>query len=245
MIAAKTILILALCSTLAAAQYVEPDWWPRIASEDTTGTLRRCARKVAAGVLPVDGSACSLNPKICFFDTQQCTGVGPHPVTKCDCDNAIWDCDPEPCPPPPVGGCASQADCAGFELCFAEDDSFCGICQPSFDCSTDTDCLGSGSVCDDRRQTCLCSGGGLTCNAACASSADCGLGDICSLPDGHCVPTTCLIDATCIDHFACSSAGGTECERRTCLADPDCIDGGFCVKGKCYAERGFCSPPPP
>eukprot|EP00545_Synedropsis_sp_CCMP1620_P005513 CAMPEP_0119016150 /NCGR_PEP_ID=MMETSP1176-20130426/11842_1 /TAXON_ID=265551 /ORGANISM="Synedropsis recta cf, Strain CCMP1620" /LENGTH=243 /DNA_ID=CAMNT_0006969483 /DNA_START=29 /DNA_END=760 /DNA_ORIENTATION=+ len=242
MLAMKSLLTLALVSSLAAAQYVEPDWWERISSEDTTGRLKRCWKKTAAGVLPADGVQCARTPKICYFGTQECGELSAHPTTKCSCDTK-WDCEPEACPVN-IGGCASQADCAGFEFCFAEDDNFCGICQNIPSCSSDLDCFGS-LLCDDRKAKCLCNGSGPVCNPACTSDTDCGLGDTCSLPDGHCVATACTVDVDCVDHFACSATGGTSCERRTCTADPDCSDGGFCVKGKCYVDRGFCSPPPP
>lgn len=235
MVVKKTLLTLVLLSGLAAAQYVPPPWWTRISNEDTTGQLRRCFKRT---VPPVDGSRCSRNPKLCYFDTQQCAGVGPHPVTKCTCDGNIWNCAPESCP-----GCTNGNDCQNLEICFAEDDPFCGICfqDPFGNCSADTDCFGTGQVCDDRKQPCQCNPGN-TCNSPCTSNADCGTGDTCSLPDGHCGATTCTTDSDCIDHFACT----TTCARRTCSSQADCaVDGGFCVKGRCYETLGFCSFPPP
>lgn len=81
------------------ATYIEPLWFERIAEEDTSGLLKRCFKK---SVPPMNGSRCSRKAKVCYFDTQDCDGVGAHPVTKCSCDGKAgtqkWDCEPEVCP---------------------------------------------------------------------------------------------------------------------------------------------------
>lgn len=77
----------------------EPAWFNRVAAEDTTGVLKRCSKRT---VPPVNGSICSRKPKLCYFDTQDCYGVGAHPATKCFCDgkegSQTWNCETEVCP---------------------------------------------------------------------------------------------------------------------------------------------------
>lgn len=224
-----------------------PEWWDRISEQDTTGLLRKCKRRP-----PRNGRRCGWRHKICYSGTQECDQVGAHPLFRCECLSSTWDCVPESCPTEQQG-CGTEDDCTGGEMCFSPEDSFCGVCltdPPS--CLTDDDCPegfgdvfgGAGGLfCDNRKIPCHCNGFGPTCNTACTVDTDCGAGDTC-LPDGHCAPTLCELDADCVDNFACSSA--LTCVRRTCTDDEECtVDGGFCVKGQCFSERGFCSFPPP
>lgn len=77
----------------------EPLWYSRIEAEDTTGILKRCEKRKAT---PVNGSTCGRRPKLCYFDTLDCDGVGAHPATKCFCDGKkgtrTWKCETESCP---------------------------------------------------------------------------------------------------------------------------------------------------
>lgn len=92
-------------------RYVEPLWFQRIAEEDESGLLKRCFKK---DVPPNNGDRCARRAKVCYFDTQDCDGMGAHPVTKCYCDgrngSQTWSCEPEACPgvyPDPTRtGCA-------------------------------------------------------------------------------------------------------------------------------------------
>lgn len=147
----------------------------------------------------------------------------------------------------PEGGCTVEQPCSGpfFDICFATDDPFCGICfNPEFDgngvCNNDSDCFG-GLVCDldPPKNLCLCSPQPI-CVSPCMNDAQCEEGETCD-SGGHCVDQPCVSSAGCPNNFACTSAGA--CSRKTCTSSSDCS--GFCVKGQCYAEAGFCSPPPP
>ena len=78
-----------------------PEWFERIKdSFSEPGTqLKKCGRRRVA---PNDGRGCGRKRKTCFFGTQQCSGVGAHPVTKCSCIGEInekgeWACDDEVC----------------------------------------------------------------------------------------------------------------------------------------------------
>mmetsp|Transcript_11476 Transcript_11476/g.23407 ORF Transcript_11476/g.23407 Transcript_11476/m.23407 type:complete len:280 (-) Transcript_11476:200-1039(-) len=248
--------------------YVAPAWWDRLAAEDTTAMLKKCKPYVRRDMIPQTGQRCGREEKLCYFGTQTCPGVGVHPVTQCWCveeeeeeedasRNVVgahgrkkyqWECQPTACP-----GCASDEDCFDTETermtqCFSPADDFCGICftfPPS--CTSDEECAngleGGGPICDDRDIACHCSDG-TTCNEPCSSNADCAVGDTC-LDGGRCVPTVCTVDTDCVDHFLCSTDSRT-CQRRTCTDDEHCsVDAGYCVKGLCFAGRGFCSAPPP
>ena len=81
--------------------YNQPKWISQIKSRAETG-FRLCSRR--NDVAPHEGESCSVSPKICYFETQNC-GV-PHPSTRCECrggDEAKripgkWSCDIENCP---------------------------------------------------------------------------------------------------------------------------------------------------
>lgn len=98
MLASIALTLLFLCSSVAAQ---ELPWWDRIEREDTTGLLRMCSKR--AGTPPAQNQHCSPRPKLCFFGNQMCSGVGPHPETKCFCDGSsgkrTWICEQEACPP--------------------------------------------------------------------------------------------------------------------------------------------------
>ena len=253
--------------------YEPPPWWDRLQEQDTSGFLRTCQRWVRRGLVPRSSRPCGVRPKLCYFDTQECPGVGPHPVTRCECVRVNanyrygtrrarhahrWSCRRETCPVkelPPDGSCSSDEDCEDptnllFQVCFGPQDDFCGICRNfPLGCLSDEDCIvgdnlggGGGTVCDTRRIPCLCDPG-PTCNAPCTRAEDCAAGDTC-LPDGHCVPTTCTTDVDCVDQFVCDTSASNTCERRTCSTDVDCLS-GYCVKGLCFDQRGFCSALPP
>ena len=78
-----------------------PEWFGRIKdSYSDPGTqLKKCSKLTVA---PTHGAKCGRKRKTCFFGTQQCSGVGAHPVTKCSCIGEInkkgeWACDDEVC----------------------------------------------------------------------------------------------------------------------------------------------------
>lgn len=93
-------------------EYEAPLWYARMEDEDTTGTLRRCMRRENT---PANGEHCGASEKLCFFETQDCDGVGAHPLKRCHCDgedgNQQWSCTDEQCPiyPDPARtGCAPE-----------------------------------------------------------------------------------------------------------------------------------------
>lgn len=99
---AKNLLLVAvlqLCMQ-ASAQYVRPLWYDRLEEEDDSGLLKRCFKR--QGVPPQQGRRCARRPKLCYFGTQDCDGVGAHPETRCFCDghagSRTWNCTIETCP---------------------------------------------------------------------------------------------------------------------------------------------------
>jgi hypothetical protein len=77
-----------------------PMWWTRIRDEYQGSDLRQCARKKQ---VPEDGMRCGKFNKTCFFGTQNCPSIGPHPLIKCTCNwtaesrRGIWYCLSEMC----------------------------------------------------------------------------------------------------------------------------------------------------
>lgn len=101
------------------AAYVEPRWYSRLELEDETGLLKRCRKRTRSDAPPKDGDRCARTPKMCYFGTQDCDGVGAHPEVKCVCSGGRdgtmkWQCEEEvSCPAypgptsqgcPPMGG---------------------------------------------------------------------------------------------------------------------------------------------
>lgn len=75
-------------------------WWERLKESNSDMNLKQCARRQG---VPLTGEKCAKKPKTCFFGTQDCPSIGPHPTFKCTCDgkkpyNGKWTCIPESCP---------------------------------------------------------------------------------------------------------------------------------------------------
>lgn len=96
--------------------YIEPAWYDRIEAEFTGANLKRCTKRNPNGIkpAPASGESCSAAAKTCFFGTQECPEVGPHPVFRCSCDGAAgsqtWSCPSLACPV----GCPPEG--TGFEF---------------------------------------------------------------------------------------------------------------------------------
>lgn len=126
--------------------YETPLWYARMENEDTTGLLRKCMRRQTA---PTNGEHCGNDEKLCYFETQDCDGVGAHPLKRCYCDGVTgsrqWQCEDEQCPifPDPARtGCAPEG-----ELIDHGNDPLCPTDSP----------LGAGtSTCNAAQDTLQC-----------------------------------------------------------------------------------------
>lgn len=119
-------------SARRAPPYVEPLWYSRMETEDDTGLLKRCKRRTRNDIPPKHGNPCARRPKICYFGTQDCDGVGAHPEKMCVCDGRhgtmMWRCEEEiACPPfpdPSKTGCPApgeEFDHSNADACPDED----------------------------------------------------------------------------------------------------------------------------
>jgi hypothetical protein len=241
--------------------------------EDSAPETAAAALGQAEGALDPGAGARVKGPNRCMTDSDCATfacdcACKATSVTwqKTDCKTLCTD-DPAPCTgleavcekhkcvlteadPLPPGACTVEQPCAQpFEMCWDDDDPFCGICMdPEMigTCEIDDDCMipgagGAQMVCDATPSTslCLCFSAPI-CVPACADSSACGEGEVCQV--GHCVAQPCGPGtAPCPPDFACTPA--SECTRKSCTSSSQCD--GHCVKGQCWADPGFCSPPPP
>lgn len=128
------------------SSYETPLWYARVENDDTTGLLRKCMRRQDP---PTTGDHCGHDEKICFFETQDCDGVGAHPMQRCYCDglhgSQQWQCEEEQCPiypDPAKTGCAPE----GEEIDHGNDSS----------CPSESP-LGAGeSYCSEEQDTLQC-----------------------------------------------------------------------------------------
>jgi hypothetical protein len=196
---------------------------------------------------------CGTDPSCALYGGEVCCGAGgavtdalcPSPSQPYCADGSTPQLS---CNVLGQGQCRSGADCDGMgETCQGPSDpGMCGICftpDPSEICQSDADCSAEGGVCELKGDGCLCSPE-MLCTAACASSADCEVGESCQA-DGHCAATACTADADCPALFACQDGDSATCVRKTCSIDPECGVGGWCVKSECEAQPGFCTFPVP
>lgn len=147
----------------------------------------------------------------------------------------------------PDGACREHADCDSEEQesCFTQDDVWCGACEDAeIGCEQPGDC-GDGEVCASTPLACPCDVEASTaCVPRCTAEA-CGAGETCDDDSGLCVVTPCTDsgDACPAFHDCVPGGPGDGCVRAVCSADADCGE-GYCVRGACYAEPGFCDPGP-
>jgi hypothetical protein len=90
-------------------------WWDRIVATYPGKDLKQCMRRQVA---PSNFTRCDASSKTCYFGSQECASVGPHPTSKCACNGTqgtrgIWTCFKESCPiavvedeAPPLGRAA-------------------------------------------------------------------------------------------------------------------------------------------
>lgn len=72
-----------------------PVWWDLVAPNFIGNNLKRCYKR--NDTPPEQGSRCALRPKTCYFQTQECPGLGASPLIRCVCDARIWECLPVRC----------------------------------------------------------------------------------------------------------------------------------------------------
>lgn len=134
--------------------------------------------------------------------------------------------------------CVTNDECTAPEMCV--DNS----CQPT--CTSDTDCLPMGQLCNMQRNICV----------DCITDADCAqgkcIGDSCKLPDGiACGGDTCTIQSENCCLYQSSSTcldTGTSCGLETvklieCDGAEDCAAGQVCclsTKVSCVGANGGC-----
>lgn len=139
-------------SAQRAPPYVEPLWYPRMEAEDETGLLHRCMRRTRKDSPPKDGDPCARRPKMCYFGTQDCDGVGAHPEIMCVCDGRDgtmkWLCEESvSCPPARETGCPApcqEGDPRNSVFCPDEEPAFgenCPIELQGFDIPSAPQCL--------------------------------------------------------------------------------------------------------
>ena len=151
---------------------------------------------------------------------------------RVDCTAGCGDAD----------ACASDADCAQGQVCWA------GLClDDGIECRADADCP-AGEVC--RQGLCqvgcepqaeVCGDGldndcdGLVdegCGAVCQTDADCAPSELCQ--DGRCVQACfCVSDADCPAGTLCTDC---QCLPVDCRTDDDCASGWRCADGQCIPD---------
>ncbi len=151
---------------------------------------------------------------------------------RVDCTAGCGDAD----------ACASDADCAQGQVCWA------GLCiDDGIECRADADCP-AGEVC--RQGLCqvgcepqaeVCGDGldndcdGLVdegCGAVCQTDADCAPSELCQ--DGRCVQACfCVSDADCPAGTLCTDC---QCLPVDCRTDDDCTPGWRCADGQCIPD---------
>eukprot|EP00545_Synedropsis_sp_CCMP1620_P012301 CAMPEP_0119012356 /NCGR_PEP_ID=MMETSP1176-20130426/6482_1 /TAXON_ID=265551 /ORGANISM="Synedropsis recta cf, Strain CCMP1620" /LENGTH=164 /DNA_ID=CAMNT_0006965293 /DNA_START=120 /DNA_END=614 /DNA_ORIENTATION=+ len=130
-----------------------PDWYDRMQQEDETGMLKKCSKRTRQGKLPEIGQKCAKKPKMCYFGTQDCLGVGAHPGNKCFCDGNTWNCEFTTCPPvlPPV----VVADVCPSENPSGENNLFCSIVDMECSYKEESAPKYAGAYCTETT-TCTC-----------------------------------------------------------------------------------------
>ncbi len=202
---------------------------------DTTGDVGRSAPDTTSG----GPDTTSGGPDMTSGGPDTTSG-GPDADTSGQADVATPDTSGGTLPD---DACTMEQACnVPGALCFAPDDLFCGICMSpdvlGGACNSVADCP-AGKVCDAPPPgTCLCEPGIKVCKDPCSSPDECGPGMTCNT--GVCLPMPCGSDSDCASSFACMAG---LCVRKPCVSSTECT--GWCVKGHCYDEPGFCSPPPP
>jgi hypothetical protein len=144
------------------------------------------------------------------------------------------------------GGCDDDEPCPSTRICRYEANPPPGACPALQSCTTDADCFEPGTICDDQPPRGLeaCPLGGFFCVKGCSFDGDCREGEECGA-DSRCQGRDCS-QASCPDHFQCQTDAGDgsmRCQRQGCTSGSDCADGGFCLGGRCHAERGECLAP--
>lgn len=146
-------------SARRAPPYVEPLWYSRMETKDDTGLLKRCKRRTRNGTPPKHGNPCARRPKICYFGTQDCDGLGAHPEKMCVCDGRdgtmTWRCEEEvACPPfpdPEKTGCPAPAgekiDHGNADVCPDDDLGFVNLSSLFTSEYVGGDCGEPGTTC--------------------------------------------------------------------------------------------------
>lgn len=138
--------------------------------------------------------------------------------------------------------CTVEQSCKAGMCYFPGESIGCGMCQKiESSCEADADCT-KGDIC--KAVKCACSPA-TTCQPGCKADTECGDGQFCA-PDFHCTPMACKNvggQDSCPANFLCDTPSKPHCVRMGCMVNANCK--GFCVKGNCYSEPGFCSYPPP
>ncbi len=146
-----------------------------------------------------------------------------------------------------AGECRDHPDCGDTgESCFTEDDPWCGTCEdPEITCTTADDCA-DGEVCEPELLQCPCTAADTswTCVPRCTADS-CAAGERCDEDSGLCALVHCSEGGGCSEpfHSCVAEAAGTGCVRDACTVDTDCGE-GWCVRGACFPEPGFCSTGP-
>ena len=201
---------------------------------------KSCANGTCSGGQCVCQSGMTLCGNGCVDATQGmcqpvCTGgpcVCPSGTTLCGAECVDLTQDKNNC-----GKCG--AVCAGTLFCSSS------VCT----CASDVDCA-TGSGQGGPSFKCVSNGCNFgVCAAPCASSADCGQGDVCdteqdfSFRGGNLVATLVKVcDSSCQQSSCvCSNGGASTCEANgvcvwTCVTNQDCINNQFgttCTNGAC------------
>ncbi len=187
---------------------------------------------------------------LAFGACRTAAGCVPDVCAGCGCAEQYRGCldageTPASCPAlgcPSGSCCSSELACeSGGAACTAPDAGpNCGACNPTASsCATDGSCGGgtTGMICSPIACSCT---GALACVAGCTDDSQCGDAETCDVATARCRARACDATAPCPAPFACTA--GT-CARPTCTADAQCD--GYCVGGRCFADRGECRIPAP
>jgi hypothetical protein len=80
-------------------EYDKRHWFTSMERSFEGTHLKACVKRE---IPPVQGSACAVKPKTCYFGDQECPGFGSHPTVRCDCSGGVsggtWACIYVDCP---------------------------------------------------------------------------------------------------------------------------------------------------